>query len=695
MNKWYSIQARGNVSSAGEKTSAEIFIYGDIGESWWGESVTAAEFVKELAALDVEELTVRINSYGGSVSDGIAIYNAIKRHKAKTTITIDGVAVSIASLIAMAGDTVEAAENALVMIHAPWGASVGNSADMREYADVLDKYAQAMSSSYAAKSGKPIDEIMNLLTDGEDHWFTAAEALDAGFVDAVTEPQQAAASFSREAWAARAAKQTPAHAGKFHAAAAAQPSEKEPAMSDKEKTPTAAPQPAAEIKPAAQPAALDESAIRAAATQDEAKRRDGIEGVFAKFAHLAGMPELMAACKTDTQCTVEAAKLKIVDAMSAGAFPVAGGHVVTLEDETDKQRGAVVASLLVRAGVERDAKVRATMSSNPYRGATLLDLAKASLDRAGVNTRGRSKMEIVAMAFTQGTSDFPVLLENTMHKALLAGYAVAANTWKRFCATGSVSDFRAHSRYLLGSFGNLDALSELGEFKNKTIPDGAKASITAGTKGNLINLSRQAVINDDLGAFVGLASMLGQAAARTVESNVYATLALNSGLGPTLGDGKTLFHADHANIGSAAAISMAAIDADRVVMASQKDVSGNDYLDLMPDVLLVPISLGGTARTINDAQYDPDTANKLQKPNSVRGLFRDIVDSPRLSGTRRYLFANPSIAPVIEVAFLDGMEEPYLEAQNGWNVDGVQQKVRLDFGIGGVGYQGAVTNAGA
>jgi hypothetical protein len=108
----------------------------------------------------------------------------------------------------------------------------------------------------------------------------------------------------------------------------------------------------------------------------------------------------------------------------------------------------------------------------------------------------------------------------------------------------------------------------------------------------------------------------------------------------------------------------------------------------------VPLSLGGTARSINDALYDPDTANKLQKPNIVNGLFRHIVDTPRLTGTRRYIFADPMEAPVIEVAFLDGAQEPYLEVQDGFDVDGARYKVRLDFGIAAVDYRGAVTNAG-
>ncbi len=188
--KWYSIRARAAAAAVAAggvaASSAEIFIYGDIGESWWGESVTAADFVKEVAALNVDALTVRINSFGGSVSDGIAIYNALKRHRAAVTVSIDGTAMSIASLIAMAGDTVEMAENAILMIHAPWVYASGNAVALREVADYLDTWSQAMSNSYAAKTGRPAEEMLALLTDGVDHYYTAEQALAEKFVDTVT-----------------------------------------------------------------------------------------------------------------------------------------------------------------------------------------------------------------------------------------------------------------------------------------------------------------------------------------------------------------------------------------------------------------------------------------------------------------------------------------------------------------------------
>lgn len=255
-------------------------------------------------------------------------------------------------------------------------------------------------------------------------------------------------------------------------------------------------------------------------------------------------------------------------------------------------------------------------------------------------------------------------------------------------------DFRTANFYRNGSFGTLDAVNELGEFKQKAIPDGEKSSLSIGTKGNIIAISRQAIINDDLGAFNDLAQRFGRAAALSIEADVYALIGENSGLGPTQSDSQPLFHSNRANVGAGAALSVESLDADAVVLSAQKDPSGNEYLDLQPSILLVPRGLAGSAKVINDAQYDPDTANKMQRPNKVRGMFSDIVGTPRLAGTRRYTLADPNVAPVFAVGFLEGQQAPVLESKDGWRVDGTEMKVRLDYGVGAVDYRGAVTNAG-
>jgi phage major head subunit gpT-like protein len=326
-------------------------------------------------------------------------------------------------------------------------------------------------------------------------------------------------------------------------------------------------------------------------------------------------------------------------------------------------------------------------------GRSALQLAEMSLKRAGFNTDNMSKMEIATRAITQTTSDFPVLLANALNKTLQASYDLAADTWRQFCAIGSLTDFRAHTRHRLGQFGKLEEVVEGGEYKYVSVPDGEAESITGKTYGNLINLSRQTIINDDLGQFMSLATRFGAAAGLTIEESVYALLLENGGLGPTMSDSLPLFDAGHANISTSAALSVAGLEADRVKMMQQKDPEGKRFLNIRPYALVVPIGLGGAAKVLNQAQFDNDS-DKFQKPNVVAGLFSNIVDTPYLTGTRRYVFANPMVAPAIEVAFLDGVQTPYLEMQEAFNQDGTSWKVRLDFGVAAIDWRGAVTNAG-
>lgn len=394
---------------------------------------------------------------------------------------------------------------------------------------------------------------------------------------------------------------------------------------------------------------------------------------------------------------------------ATSGVPTGGRAIEITADASDRFLRGALAAIFRRAGVAdmvaKAAKDRGeTVDTNPGEFANMrnVDLARMAMDVGGIACRSYDPNEVVRTALTtrsgpaQSTSLFPMLLENAMHKVLQAAYLTTPDTWRRFCGVGSVVDFREHPRYLRGSFGALDNLTESGEIKRKTIPDGAKESIKATTKANIVALTRQAIVNDDMSVFSFMLTDLGRAAKLSVELAVYALLAENSGLGPVMSDGKTLFHDDHNNIaGTAAAPSVNAFDALRVLMAEQKDVSDNEILDIRPAVWLGPIGIGGDARVINEAIYDPDTANKLQKPNKVRGLFQDIVDTARLSGTRWYGFADPNFNPAIETVFLNGNQEPMMEMEQTWGTDGSEWKVVFDFGVGALNWRSAATNAGA
>jgi ATP-dependent protease ClpP protease subunit len=669
--KWYTIRAKvgAHVSAAGTALAraAEILIYGDIGESWYGDTVAAKDFVREVGALDVEDLTVRIASYGGSVTDGIAIHNALKRHKAHVTTVVDSIAASISSLIAMAGDRVEIAENAQLMLHAPWGGLAGNSAAHRDYAEMLDSWADAMSTTYAAKTGTDKAEILALLTDGKDHWYTAEQALEAKLVDAiVTGLPVAAMAHIKDSIQARYKSfpqpTTPA------AAAAPQPQQKAtPTMTEEEK------------KAAAQAAA------KAALEADKA-RRSGIAAAFAKFTTHPGVSALLTTCADDQDCTVEQANQKLLAHLGNGAAPVAGNYIVTLEDERDKFRAGAQASLLARASIAKDD------TANNYRGFSVMDLARECLAHAGVNVRGMGKMDVVAAAFTHTSSDFPLLLSNVANKSMLKGYEEADETFQLWTAQGSLGDFKPGKRLDLNTFPGLDKIQDGGEYKYAQVGERGE-TVQLATYGKMFSLTRQTIINDDLDAFTKIPRRMGRAAIRTIGDLVYAILTGN----PLMADGKELFHADHKNLVTGSTIHTAAIDAMRVAMATQTDGTAT-ALNIRLAKLLVPVALEGTAKVVRDSEFEVGAGTRNNTvPNSVKGTF-EVISDARLdaaSSKTWYGAADQNIQDTVEVQYLDGNTAPTLEQQDGWTRDGVEFKVRMDAGVKALDFRTLAKNPGA
>lgn len=179
----------------------EIFIYGDIvSEEWFANEVTAPGFKQQLDELgNVSEIDVHINSSGGNVFEGHAIYNMLKMHKAKINIYIDALAASIASVIAMSGDTIFMHKNSFLMIHNSWIMTVGNAKELRDTADLLDKTDEASNQAYLDRALNISEEELKELLDAET-WLTASEALEKGFIDEILEPNEIAASISDECY---------------------------------------------------------------------------------------------------------------------------------------------------------------------------------------------------------------------------------------------------------------------------------------------------------------------------------------------------------------------------------------------------------------------------------------------------------------------------------------------------------------
>lgn len=172
----------------------EVSLYGDISStSWWGDEVTPTQFKQDLDALgSVKKLNIYINSLGGDLFAGQAIYSMIRRHKAKKTVYIDGLAASAASIIAMAGDTIIMPHNSMLMIHNCLTIAMGNANDFRKLADDMDKIGESIVSVYTDRTALLESEVKQFMDD--ETWFTAQEAVDYGFADEIEEGKEVAAT---------------------------------------------------------------------------------------------------------------------------------------------------------------------------------------------------------------------------------------------------------------------------------------------------------------------------------------------------------------------------------------------------------------------------------------------------------------------------------------------------------------------
>lgn len=687
------------VRAASEKV-AEILIYDVIGKDFWGDGVTAARVKQDLDALgDVSDINVRINSPGGNVFDGIAIFNLLKQHKAQVHVQIDGFALSAASLIAMAGDLITMGEGAMMMIHNPWTLAIGDANAMRKTADVLEKITGQFVDIYAARSDTKAEEIRTFM-DSET-WFTAAEAVEHGFADEQTaateteESEETEAAARSEAWqrCCAAFKKTPKAlieslaAGKLPIAAT---SVHKPSVTPTSEDPMTTSQ---SVTPADVQKAAADATVKALA--DESARKGGIKTAFGRFK--AQFRDLYDSCIEDVKCSVEAAREKLLAKLGEGAQPIGDGAIVAGKDASEKFLAGAEQALLMRAGLAKKE------SGNEFYGRSFCDLAEHTLAMQGVSVRGLTKDGIARKILaSHTTSDFPLLLANTAGKVLRAAYQVAPVTWNRWCKVGSVSDFKQASRHTVGSFSSLLTKPERGEYKQGTIGE-EREPITAITKGRYISLSREMIVNDDLGGFADMSRKMGRSAARTVEADVYTLLTSASGAGPTMSDTGAFFNATaittaggHANLtSSGTAISVASIAVGEAAMMAQKDKSLADFVFIQPRVLLCSPAKKQIAWETVNSLTDVASSNANKKNYVQAQMNLEVVASPYLSGNPWYLFSDPSDVEAFEVAFLDGVQEPFIDEEVEFMTDAMNMKVRLDYGVAAIDWRGGYRNAGA
>ena len=388
---------------------------------------------------------------------------------------------------------------------------------------------------------------------------------------------------------------------------------------------------------------------------------------------------------------IDAARQRVLDHLAtADNNPQGAGFrpAMMVADERDKFREAAEHALLMRSAMPGLKIEKPAPGASDLMGFSLVEIARHSLMLAN-QPIGGNRMEMIGRALI--SSDLPYLLANVANKALFTGWETAEETWQVWCGTGSVSDFKTHYSPRISEADDLDEIPEHGRYKYGKRTE-AQEQYQIATYGKIFAVTRQTIINDDLGALTNIPASHGEAAARKIGDVVYAVLTANA----AMGDGIALFHSSHSNLGTAGAVGTTTIAELIKQMKQQKDLRNLRRLNIRPEFFIGPTSIEGSAEVFFRAEKWDDTAKDATRPNPYAGNYFTRVYEARLdddSTTAYYLAARKG--KTIVVYFLNGVQEPYLETKEGWTVDGVEYKVRIDCGAKAMDWRGLQKNAGA
>jgi hypothetical protein len=446
--------------------------------------------------------------------------------------------------------------------------------------------------------------------------------------------------------------------------------------------------------------ASDEEAIRFLETLDESTRtqikndaekavKDAIDAERKRTSEIDGlctkheMPaEFRAAAIKDGQ-TLEQVRAAILEKLANKPGPSAQPKIVVGQEDTEKFRAAALDGIALRAGLKL---VNPAPGHDVVAGMTMRDLARELLVRKGEKVPV-NVLDMVGRAMT--TSDLPYLLTATANKSLLEGWELSQETWQKWVATGSVNDFNTHTAVRASEFSSLDEVPEAAEYKHGKLAE-SREQYSILTYGKMFSITRQSVINDDLGQLTETPRKMGNAAARKIGDLVYAVLSANA----NMGDGVALFEQPtyHKNLAASGAhISDTTLDTALVAMAAQTDENGV-ALGIRPEFFITGPSHFGIAELFFQSIYKDESSKML--PNIYKDYISPMnrIYEPRITGTEWYLAARKGMT--VKLFFLGGNQAPFMDQQNGWTVDGVEYKIRIDAGAKAMDWRGMWKNAG-
>lgn len=683
----------------------EIHLYGSVGGGFWDEDFFTPTGVREMLADRAGPLTVRINSGGGIATDGQAIYTMLVDYPGEVHVVIDGIAASAASLIAMAGDSVTMREGSLLMIHdpaQPFTEGRGTEDDHMRVVEGLRVMSGVYAGVYAKAAGMSPDAAREIMR--AETYFDAAGALEAGFATATDEETQAQA-FARFDYRiyANAPQKLREASGDFATVRSRQavtammagqsaPQTKESTMQDEEEM-TAEVSEETEAETTAE-AVAEEGETEASAASAQAEE----EGTAtADSAAPATAQQIRDLCAASGRSEAEALDMIVanlslpqavarINAKRAEENPVtaqAGGALrtrITRDERTTRRTGmmqAVVAQIMLADPVSSQAR--------PFMDMSLAEMAAACIDHRGPLRTAGQRLQVF-MDASHSTSDFPGIFENALNKVLLERYQVAEPTYRRISRRRNFTDFRVHPMVRAGDFPKLQPIGENGEIKYGTMGEARETAILS-SYGVAVKISRQMMINDELGAIDQLLSDYGQSVADFEEETFYAFFQTAN-----LSDGNPVFRTQRGNLaGSGTAISVDSVAAGRAAIRKQTTVDGKK-MNMSPAILLVGPDKETEAEQLV-AAIQPQEAGKV---NPFSGRL-EVVTTAQITGNPWYLMASadrPGGACFVH-GYLEGAEAPRVRTEEAFGQQGMAMSLEHDFGLGAIDYRGGYKNPGA
>jgi len=444
-----------------------------------------------------------------------------------------------------------------------------------------------------------------------------------------------------------------------------------------------------------------ENATRSAAATEERAR---IKGISAHCRAL-GLPQSVADTLIEENIDLATAGQRALVEWEKAQPVNPNPSVRQVQDDKEKTRSAMTNALVLRinpnaATVMGEENVRA---AEDFRGMNLLRFAEEALIRSGVRTSGMSSKDIATFALggkvrgLHHTTDFPLLLMDTVNRTLLAQYAIQERTFTAWARRSTMNDFRAVTRVRLSEMlGNLEKVQEGGEYKYGTFSEGGETYKLA-KYGKIIGITWEAIINDDLSAFDRLPQAFAASAAR-LQTNIVYSMLLANGFTP-MNDGNALFSAAHGNfVGTAAnqtaggtALSEASLTTAYTSFRSQKDAAGNK-LNLKPKFLIVGPKNEFLAQKLTSVNFVA-TKQSDTPIGSLTGLT--LVVDAEIENYEWFLAADPASLDTVEYAFLAGQEELFIDQREGFDTDGLEVKARLIFAAKAIDWRGLYRNNGA